>query len=318
MSIKIGSARHDENGTYTGGAAGDQLQTSGTNDTAGEVSMQDMYVHSKGWYALRAKSVSIANKIAELMKTACNNVNIGYDQGNRLGIITYGIDTAIKTECDCSSLVREIVKEATGEDPGNFTTENEATMLAATGYFEDKFSYTSQSSTPLYNGDILVTKTKGHTVAVVSGNARSESSGSLAVGDVVTFTGTKHYGSANASSGSTCKGGTAKITAVSSGAKHPYHLIHTGSGCTVYGWVDESDISETGSSDTTYAVGDKVKVTGKIYANGNGGNAITKAGATMYVISLVDSSKYKYYIGLSATKGGTRQGWAEPSILTKV
>lgn len=175
MAIKIGSARHDENGNYTNGAAGDQLQTSNTNDTAGEVSMQDMYTHSKGWYILRPKSVSIANKIAELMQTACNNACIGYDQNNRLGIITYGVNTTTKTECDCSSLVREIVKEATGTDPGNFTTDSEASMLVATGLFESKIAYVSQASTPVYNGDVLVTKSKGHTVAVVSGNARSES-----------------------------------------------------------------------------------------------------------------------------------------------
>lgn len=59
-----------------------------------------------------------------------------------------------------------------------------------------------------------------------------------AVGDVVKYTGNKHYASANATTGPACKGGKAKITAISKGAKHPYHLIHTGSGCTVYGWVD--------------------------------------------------------------------------------
>ena len=33
----------------------------------------------------------------------------------------------------------------------------------------------SQAKTPVFDGDVLVTKTKGHTVAVVSGNPRSES-----------------------------------------------------------------------------------------------------------------------------------------------
>lgn len=178
MSIMIGSARIDENGNATGGAAGDQKQTSSSNDTAGEVSMQTMYTHSKGWYIIRPKTVTLANKLASLMKQACNNVKIGYDQNNRLGIITYGIDTTTKTECDCSSLVRECVKEASGKDPGNFTTSNEATKLAATGLFEDKVAYVSQAKTPVYNGDILVTKTKGHTVIVVSGNARSSSESS--------------------------------------------------------------------------------------------------------------------------------------------
>lgn len=178
MSIMVGSARIDERGNASGGAAGDQKQTSATNDLTGEVSMQKMYFHSKGWYILRPKSAAHAVKMADLMKAACNNANIGYDQGNRLGIVQHGIMTAVKTECDCSSLVREVVKEATGKDPGNFTTANEAASLEATGLFESKRSYVSQSATPVYDGDVLVTKTKGHTVIVVSGNARKAASGS--------------------------------------------------------------------------------------------------------------------------------------------
>ena len=178
MSIMVGSARIDERGNVSGGAAGDQKQTSATNDLTGEVSMQKMYSHSKGWYILRPKSAAHAVKMADLMKAACNNANIGYDQGNRLGVVQHGIMTAVKTECDCSSLVREVVKEATGKDPGNFTTANEAASLEATGLFESKRSYVSQSATPVYDGDVLVTKAKGHTVIVVSGNARKAASGS--------------------------------------------------------------------------------------------------------------------------------------------
>lgn len=172
MAIIVGSARVDERGKYNSGAAGDQLQK-GTNDTAGEVSMQNMYTHSKGWYVLRPKSAAHAKAIAERMKAACKNAKLGYDQYNRLGVIKYGIDTDTKTECDCSSLVRQCVKEATGVDAGNFTTANECTKLAATGLFESKFTYVSQAKTPVYDGDVLVTKTKGHTVIVVSGNSRA-------------------------------------------------------------------------------------------------------------------------------------------------
>ena len=178
MSIMVGSARIDERGNASGGAAGDQKQTSATNDLTGEVSMQKMYSHSEGWYIFRPKSAAHAAKMADLMKAACNNANIGYDQGNRLGVVKHGIMTAVKTECDCSSLVREVVKEATGKDPGNFTTANEAAALEATGLFESKRSYVSQSATPVYDGDVLVTKAKGHTVIVVSGNARKAASGS--------------------------------------------------------------------------------------------------------------------------------------------
>ena len=63
------------------------------------------------------------------------------------------------------------------------------------------------------------------------------------VGDLVQFAGGKHYVSANATSGTTVKAGPAKVTAIASGAKHPYHLVHTDSTSTVYGWVDASTIS---------------------------------------------------------------------------
>ncbi len=172
MAVIIGSARIDERGKVSGGAAGDQKQTSSANDRAGEVSMQNFYVHKKGWYILRPKDPAIAYQIAENMKTACNNKNIGYDQSNRLGIVKYGIHTKTRTECDCSSLVRQCIKEASGKDPGNFTTANEAAALEETGLFEKRKAYVS--GTVLYMGDVLVTKTKGHTVIVVDGAARGE------------------------------------------------------------------------------------------------------------------------------------------------
>ena len=67
-----------------------------------------------------------------------------------------------------------------------------------------------------------------------------------------------------------------------------------------------------------FAVGDKVYVNGKIYAYGNGtGNSLTKNNAVMYVREFVNSATYPHYIGLSAVKGGQRQGWAKPDILSK-
>ncbi|MDD3251741.1 MAG: SH3 domain-containing protein [Lachnospiraceae bacterium] len=170
MSTIIGSARVDEDGTYSGGMSGDQLQTA-VSDFSGEVSMQEFYVHKKGWYVLRPKTAAIAEGIAEAMKQACNNPNLGYDQGNRLGVVTYGTGTTKKTECDCSSLVRQCVKEASGKDPGNFTTAGEADALEATGLFHERVAYTAGMT--LYTGSVLVTKTKGHTVVVTDGRTNA-------------------------------------------------------------------------------------------------------------------------------------------------
>lgn len=163
--IIIGSARIDERGKLSGGKTGDQKQTT-QDDYSGEVSMQNFYLHKKGWYIMRWKDAAFAEECAKAMQRACNNPNIGYDQNQRNGILKAGTRTSIKTECDCSALVRQCVKEAAAVDPGNFTTSTEATILKATGLFQAPIKY--RSGTPIYNGDILVTCSKGHTAVVIS------------------------------------------------------------------------------------------------------------------------------------------------------
>ena len=71
-----------------------------------------------------------------------------------------------------------------------------------------------------------------------------DASADLKIGDVVNFTGSRHYISANTGTGSKCTPGKAKITAMKEGAAHPYHLVKVaGGGSTVYGWVDAADVS---------------------------------------------------------------------------
>ena len=165
MAVIIGSARHDEHGNcYSGGKSGDQ--------TGQEVSTQKFYNHSKGWNVLRAKDNKVAEKLAEAMKIACGNKNIGYDQSERYGVIKHGINTKVKTECDCSSLVRACIIYASGKDVGDFNTSNERSVILKSGLFKDVGSY--EQGDTLYNGDILVTRTKGHTVIVVSGAKKSK------------------------------------------------------------------------------------------------------------------------------------------------
>ena len=63
------------------------------------------------------------------------------------------------------------------------------------------------------------------------------------IGDIVKFIGNVHYASANSNSPKTCKPGTAKVTARTKNAKHPYHLIaEKGHGSTVSGGVAEASI----------------------------------------------------------------------------
>lgn len=108
-----------------------------------------------------------------------------------------------------------------------------------------------------------------------SGNGASASSATLAykVGDIVEFTGTTHYTSSYATGkAKSCKAGKAKVTQISAGQPHPYHLqAVSGSGSTVCGWVNSADIKGAATSVAgTIAVGKTVKVksTATKYATG--------------------------------------------------
>ena len=86
-------------------------------------------------------------------------------------------------------------------------------------------------------------KYAGASSGTTSGTGTTTPSGALEhkVGEVVQFTGSKHYASSTTAAGSTAKPGPAKITAA--GAAHPYHLIHTDNTSNVYGWVDTEDVT---------------------------------------------------------------------------
>ncbi len=167
MAVIIGSARIDERGKISGGQAG--------NQTGKELSTQDWYLHSKGWRVFRAKSFEKAVNIFRAMESACENHNIGYDQYQRNTLCNlvkpYGFDPAKAdkpTETDCSALVRVCCCYA-GIMVGDFNTSTEAAMLMATGEFVELTGdkYTKQPDY-LGAGDILVTRSKGHTVVVLS------------------------------------------------------------------------------------------------------------------------------------------------------
>ena len=167
MHVKIGSARIDERGRTHGGKAG--------NQTGKELSIQNWYRHSKGWRVLRCTDTSKVEKIAAAMEAACQNHNIGYDQYERSTLYklakSVGFDPGkiIKPcETDCSALVRVCLAYA-GIMTDNFLTTDEAQKILATGYFvELKDGRYTDHSDHLRRGDILVTRTKGHTVVVLN------------------------------------------------------------------------------------------------------------------------------------------------------
>ena len=178
MSVIVGSARLNENGKITGGTPGDQ--------TGREVGTQAWSMHTKGWIVLRAKTPAVREAIAYAMAAACNNNHIGYCQSHRTGATLaaqpHGYDPAKITtdvETDCSELVRLCCLYAGIKVP-SFNTGSEKNVLLNTGMFtahEDGAH--CNSSDRLLRGDILVTRTKGHTVVVLSdGSAAAQEKGS--------------------------------------------------------------------------------------------------------------------------------------------
>lgn len=170
--VKIGSARSNEFGGINGGKPGDQKNGL-------EVSTQDWYLHSKGWIVIRLNDIVRREKVAKCMEMACDNNHIGYCQSHRTSLTTeakkYDYDVSkvkVDVETDCSELVRVCCLYA-GVNISTFSTSMEVDAFRATNKAEiitdPKYCETSDY---LRRGDILVTKTKGHTVVVLNDGAK--------------------------------------------------------------------------------------------------------------------------------------------------
>lgn len=166
--VLIGGASINEFGTEEGGQAGDQ--------NGKEVYIQDWYPHKKGWVVIRAKSAEMRRKLAQDMRWACENDNIGYsfwehaytlyDLARKQGWNCSKIKE--KCETNCAKLVLVCAKYA-GSKVQDFYTGDEVAKFKATGEFDvlTDAKYCA-SADYLLEGDILVTKTQGHTVVVLS------------------------------------------------------------------------------------------------------------------------------------------------------
>lgn len=169
--VLIGGASINEYGKEEGGQPGDQ--------NGKEVYIQDWYLHKKGWYVIRAKSAEMRKLIARDMRYACANDNIGYsfwDHAYTLYNIVKNLGwdcSKVKQKCEtnCAKTVLVCAKYA-GSKVEDFYTGDEVEKFRATGEFDiltdDK---TCNSPDYLLEGDILVTREKGHTVVVLSDGA---------------------------------------------------------------------------------------------------------------------------------------------------
>ena len=174
MAVMLASARSDEHGKAKYGAAGDQ--------TGREVMIQAWYPHEKEWFVLRAIDPAKRALIAQAAIAAAKNENIGYDQSERNDLYAvakrFGFDPSKvdeKVETDCSALVRVACEFAGIHTDIAFTTSNLFKVLMATGAFVQMVGaqYEAQSDY-LCAGDILCTKSKGHTVIVTTDGPKAE------------------------------------------------------------------------------------------------------------------------------------------------
>lgn len=156
----------------------------------------------------------------------------------------------------------------TGDKSGNLTMHKWFAPTDCPGpYLESKFPYIAEQ----------VNKRLGSSAVEQPGETTPSTGGAaFSVGDAVRFKGGAHYKSSNAASAAgTPAAGPAKVTAISAGAKHPYHIIHTDTTSTVYGWVDASTLEAlTGGSTegSTYTVqaGDTLwGIATRLLGNGN-------------------------------------------------
>ena len=177
MAVKLFGASIDENGRAYGGKAG--------NQTGRELRSQSYYVHKKGWYVYRAKDPKVAQAISYAVQRAVANRHIGYDQYERNTLYKYaekvGFDPGkVTTNCetDCSALVRVCCAYAGIKGlPASFRTGNMPENLSKTSAFV-RLAGSKYESQSLYlgDGDILVTKSAGHTVVVVGNGSKYEGS----------------------------------------------------------------------------------------------------------------------------------------------
>lgn len=175
-------------------------------------------------------------KVAIPLETASNSQTTGEDRDedniSRSCLLQYRVATAetVKIQSkDFNGKFIVVKGKHTGSRSGDWKTEMELqpiSMSAGTG-----FSGGSVTNSPaLSSGGVTSSPTS------ISGET-------LKIGDVVNFTGNRHYVSSTGDDGYSCTPGEAKITLLAPKAAHPYHLVHTNeSRSTVYGWVDSEDI----------------------------------------------------------------------------
>lgn len=150
--------------------------------------------------------------------------------------------------------------------------------------------------------------------ATSEGKGESNTSGTLGVGDVVNFTGSKQFTSSySGGKQKTAKPCKARITAVSAGKPHPYHLVAV-SGGKVYGWVNSEDIEETSAGSKTFGIGDKVQFSGSTQytSSYNGARAVGAKACEAKITAMNKNGVHQYHV-----VGNGVHGWVNVSDISR-
>ena len=145
----------------------------------------------------------------------------------------------------------------------------------------------------------------------------------LGVGDMVQFTGNKHYGSSDSTTPVKTTPGPAQITKYVPGTPHPYHVIHTDNTSTVYGWVDASDIeggTSSAEAETKWKPekGHVVIFTGDThYGSSDAAHGIPCIGGRATITQIAEGARHPYHLIHTDDNGSTVYGWVDADTFTK-
>lgn len=174
--------------------------------------------------------------------TACNCTKSGYSRRNwtKHGKLPYVSYTGASENVNAGASTTTTTKPSTSTGTGSetvYVVKAGDTLSAIAKKYGTTYQKLAQYN-GIANPNIISVGQKIR----IPGKAAQAEAWVPKKGDIVNFTGNKHYASANAANGPSCKPGKAKITADPyqlGKSKHPYHLVAVkGGGSTVYGWVD--------------------------------------------------------------------------------
>lgn len=306
MSVTLSNCGKDENGKYSGGAAGDQ--------TGAEYALINWY--NRPWKCvLRHPDTTVRAEIAAVAKAAAQNNLVGYDQGQRgtywqhLAASNYKPEQiTIACEADCSSSTCSNIK-AVGYRLGiaelknvnaGLTTSSMRAALQAAGFTVFTESKYLTGDSYLIAGDILLNDGAHTAIAVTSGsNAGNENTKAAASEFIATGT-------------ATCTGSGVRIRAAGSTSGAILASVNKGTVMQIDGTKQNGWYHVKSGSTIGYMHPDYVKVAAEtttpaftIKATCTGsGVRVRKGGGTGYAI-LTSVSK-----GASLLLDGTKQnGW---------